>query len=166
MMLVVGPAFSGKRAWVCQTLGWSDDQLSARAVVDAQDLVWEATDLEMLADELASYEVVVACEVGSGVVPVEANVRAWREAAGRLSCLLAERADVVVRICCGLPQVLKGSLAKVEDGRESGNGVGRAHGVGLPPACENGEARARENEAGRARGIGQSPALGNGATSA
>ena len=38
------------------------------------------------------------------------QVRAAREAAGRLSCLLAERADTVVRVCCGLPQVLKGEL--------------------------------------------------------
>ena len=53
--------------------------------------------------------VVIACELGSGVVPIEPELRAWREAAGRLSCLLARRADVVVRICCGLPQVLKGS---------------------------------------------------------
>ena len=36
--------------------------------------------------------------------------RAAREAAGRLSCLLAERAETVVRVFCGLPAVLKGSL--------------------------------------------------------
>ena len=34
--------------------------------------------------------------------------RERREAAGRLSCLLAERAETVVRVCCGLPQLLKG----------------------------------------------------------
>ena len=34
--------------------------------------------------------------------------RAAREAAGRLACLLAARADTVVRVCCGLPQLLKG----------------------------------------------------------
>ena len=33
--------------------------------------------------------------------------RACREAAGRLSCLLARRADRVVRVFCGLPLVLK-----------------------------------------------------------
>ena len=29
---------------------------------------------------------------------------------GRLACLLAQRAATVVRVCCGLPQVLKGEL--------------------------------------------------------
>ncbi|MDO5132963.1 MAG: cobinamide kinase, partial [Eubacteriales bacterium] len=42
------------------------------------------------------------------VVPVDPKERAAREAAGRLACLLAARADVVIRVCCGLPQVLKG----------------------------------------------------------
>ena len=49
-----------------------------------------------------------ATEIGGGVVPMDADARAQREAAGRLSCLLAERADTVVRVCCGLPQLLKG----------------------------------------------------------
>ena len=34
----------------------------------------------------------------------------YREQAGRLACLLAERADTVIRVCCGIPQVLKGEL--------------------------------------------------------
>jgi len=41
---------------------------------------------------------------------VEAMRRAAREAAGRLACLLAERADCVVQMFCGLPTVLKGEL--------------------------------------------------------
>lgn len=112
MMLVIGPAFSGKRAWIREVLGWSGDELAQRAVCDAQDLAQGVSDplaLEQLAEKLAEQEVVIACELGGGVVPIEPELRAWREAAGRLSCLLAKRADVVVRICCGLPQVLKGS---------------------------------------------------------
>ena len=65
-------------------------------------------DLEALADRLARKEIVIATEVGGGIVPVEPRDRAAREAAGRLSCLLARRADTVIRVCCGLPQLLKG----------------------------------------------------------
>ena len=36
--------------------------------------------------------------------------RAAREAAGRLACLLAARADCVVQMFCGIPTVLKGEL--------------------------------------------------------
>ena len=42
------------------------------------------------------------------MVPTDPEQRESRERAGRLSCLLAGRADVVIRVCCGLPQVLKG----------------------------------------------------------
>ncbi|MFR2157848.1 MAG: bifunctional adenosylcobinamide kinase/adenosylcobinamide-phosphate guanylyltransferase [Evtepia gabavorous] len=58
----------------------------------------------------AQYEVVIATEVGGGVVPVDPVQRQNREAAGRLACLLAQRADRVIRVFCGLPQALKGEL--------------------------------------------------------
>lgn len=64
--------------------------------------------LELLADALAEKIVVIATEVGGGVVPIDPAQRRSREAAGRLTCLLAERADTVVRVCCGLPRLLKG----------------------------------------------------------
>lgn len=65
--------------------------------------------LESLADRLSQKEVVIATETGCGVIPIDPRERRNREAAGRLSCLLAERAQTVVRVCCGIPQVLKSS---------------------------------------------------------
>ena len=121
MMFVTGPAFSGKRAFVRKTFGWNEEELARLAVCDAQDLVCTSTsaasggpasvmrpdEIQVLADELATHEVIIACELGAGVVPMAATQRAHREEAGRLACLLAERATTVVRVCCGLPQVLK-----------------------------------------------------------
>ena len=63
--------------------------------------------LRSLADRLSQKEVVIATETGCGVIPLDPQERRNREAAGRLSCLLAERAETVVRVCCGIPQVLK-----------------------------------------------------------
>ena len=60
-----------------------------------------AGDLGALADRLAQKEIVIATEVGGGVVPVDPAERAAREAAGRLACLLAARADTVVRVAAG-----------------------------------------------------------------
>ena len=76
------------------------------AIADYEDAVF----YNILAEELARYEVVIATEVGGGVVPVDREERAAREAAGRLACLLARRADAVVRVFCGIPVVLKGKL--------------------------------------------------------
>ena len=46
--------------------------------------------------------VIVANEVGAGVVPVEASERAFREAVGRALCVIAQRADEVTRAVCGI----------------------------------------------------------------
>ena len=75
-----------------------------------QNLAKDADDLEKLADKLAAYDIVIATEVGGGVVPVDAGERAAREAAGRLACLLASRAQCVVQMFCGIPTILKGEL--------------------------------------------------------
>ncbi len=46
--------------------------------------------------------VVVANEVGSGVVPVEKAERAYREAVGRALCVIAQNAETVTRAVCGI----------------------------------------------------------------
>ena len=107
MIFVTGPLYAGKREYIQKALGLSDADFAARAVWDVQRLAAGA-DPEQLADELSKKEIVIAAEIGGGLVPLDAGERAAREAAGRLACLLAERADTVVRVCCGLPQVLKG----------------------------------------------------------
>ena len=111
MIFVTGPLFAWKKEYVCQALGWSEEALSQKAAWDVQDLAAQAEDLEALADDLsAQYPVLIATEVGGGVVPMDPAQRMAREAAGRLACLLAQRAESVIRVCCGLPQALKGEL--------------------------------------------------------
>ena len=74
---------------------------------------WLAADLPALADKLAhEYDILIATEVGGGVVPMDVKQRADREAAGRLACLLAARAECVVQMFCGIPTVLKGELSQ------------------------------------------------------
>ena len=101
---------TGKRQAAMGLLGWSREELEKKAVWDVQDLAPNAEDLEALARRLSDYPVVIATEVGGGVVPADPAERAAREAAGRLSCLLAQRAQTVVRVFCGIPTVLKGAL--------------------------------------------------------
>lgn len=110
MIFVTGPLFSGKRDYIRAALGWTEEELRQNAVWDVQDLAADAGDLTALADALSNKQVVIATEVGGGVIPADARQRADREAAGRLACLLAARADTVVRVCCGLPRTLKGEL--------------------------------------------------------
>lgn len=108
MIFITGPLYSGKRTFA-QTL-------PGKVLADVQQLAADAADceaLERLADRLASeYDILIATEVGGGVVPMDPKQRADREAAGRLACLLAARAECVVQMFCGIPTVLKGELSQ------------------------------------------------------
>ena len=110
MIFVTGPMFAGKREYIQNALGLSQDEFAAQAVWDVERLAAQWADLEALANELAMHEIVIASETGGGIVPIDPAERKAREAAGRLSCLLSQRAETVVRVVCGLPQVLKGEL--------------------------------------------------------
>ena len=110
MIFVTGPLFSGKREYIQNALRLSLEEFAAQTAWDVEQLAASAPDLEELAEKLSSHEIVIASEIGGGVVPIDPEERAAREAAGRLACLLARRADTVVRVVCGLPQVLKGEF--------------------------------------------------------
>ena len=47
-------------------------------------------------------------EIGCGIIPLEKSERKWREITGRAGCIIAERAETVYRVCCGIATVIKG----------------------------------------------------------
>ena len=51
--------------------------------------------------------VLICQDIFCGVVPMGADMRAWREATGRLAAYLAAEADSVTRVFCGLEEKLK-----------------------------------------------------------
>ena len=111
MIFITGPLFSGKKDVAKALMHWDDEALSKNAVWDVQDLVSQNVDLQTLSETLSQKQVVIATEVGAGVVPADPKERAQREAAGRLCCLLAQKADTVIRVFCGIPTILKGEAS-------------------------------------------------------
>ncbi|MBO7729418.1 MAG: bifunctional adenosylcobinamide kinase/adenosylcobinamide-phosphate guanylyltransferase [Lachnospiraceae bacterium] len=51
--------------------------------------------------------VIVANEIGFGIHPLERRDRRWREQTGRALCILAEGAESVTRVYCGIGQKIK-----------------------------------------------------------
>lgn len=112
MILIIGGYAAGKRTYVREHLGYTDQQM-ADALLNEQPVVYNAQDMALahpqdaLVEALCQKEVVIANEMGAGIIPMEKEQRMAREAGGRLAILLAQRADRVIRIVCGLPQILK-----------------------------------------------------------
>lgn len=52
--------------------------------------------------------IIIMNEIGSGIIPIEKSERVWREYVGRVGCFLAERAETVDRIICGIVIRIKG----------------------------------------------------------
>ncbi|MGN0482040.1 MAG: bifunctional adenosylcobinamide kinase/adenosylcobinamide-phosphate guanylyltransferase [Lachnospiraceae bacterium] len=50
---------------------------------------------------------IISDEVGNGIVPLSEEEREYRETVGRLLCKLAEKADRMERIICGVGQKIK-----------------------------------------------------------
>jgi adenosylcobinamide kinase/adenosylcobinamide-phosphate guanylyltransferase len=88
----------------CLTL-WLSNLMLAEADIEAEIL-----GLERALAEAATPVVLVANEVGSGIVPDNPLGRRFRDAQGILNQRIAARADRVVLVVAGLPLVLKGSL--------------------------------------------------------
>ena len=110
MIFVTGPAYSYKKEYIMKEMSLDGESWDSIGAEGVQELVRERMsmeELEKLADSLSEKEVVIADEVGSGVVPVDEADRIFREQAGRLSVMLAQKAVKVIRVVCGLPQVLK-----------------------------------------------------------
>ena len=88
----------------CATM-WLMNLIEAEQDVDAA--------AERLIDAIEACEapvIVVTNEVGQGIVPDNAMARRFRIHQGRLNAMIAARADLVVQVVAGLPNVLKGSL--------------------------------------------------------
>ena len=111
MILVLGGIASGKRTYVA-SLGYDESQMSdsiassAPVLCGLQDMLREGPLSEEELEALQRKEVVVCCEVGQGVVPLDPSDRAWRELVGRTCARLARHVRVV-RMVCGIPVTIK-----------------------------------------------------------
>jgi adenosylcobinamide kinase/adenosylcobinamide-phosphate guanylyltransferase len=90
----------------CLTL-WLSNLLLADAAIDENIGI-----LEKALTVAAAPVVLVANEVGSGIVPAHALGRQFRDLQGMLNQRMAARADRVVLMVAGLPLAVKGTLEK------------------------------------------------------
>ena len=119
MELIIGGAYQGKLTYAREKYGLKDEDiytcgedgeldLSARCIRRLEEYVWGC--MKKGAEPSLDFRedaVLISRDVSAGVVPMDPEQRAWREAVGRYLSALASRADTVTRVFCGLPQRLK-----------------------------------------------------------
>ncbi|MBQ9200390.1 MAG: bifunctional adenosylcobinamide kinase/adenosylcobinamide-phosphate guanylyltransferase [Lachnospiraceae bacterium] len=135
MILVIGGYAQGKLEYVKSKYGVSDEDIYDFEKLDYPDFflnenealfekqivlnnincliknsVKDGSNIDDLIEKLiADYPnaIIITDEVGNGIVPVEKNERLLREKTGRIQCLLAENANEVIRVVCGIGQKIK-----------------------------------------------------------
>lgn len=131
MILVIGGAFQGKKDYCAETFklfdndfveggsAFMEDLLQARGISHFQDFirreVKEGRDVMADAREIADRNpgvIIIANEIGYGVVPADAFDREYRETVGNVCTYLAGRATEVHRVICGVGTVIKKAPAK------------------------------------------------------
>ena len=115
MVLVIGGKGAGKREYV-RSLGYADDEMScdissAKPVFYSLEEAVREHGAEGLFDVMKNKEVVICCEVGCGIVPLDKKEREYRDSVGGLCVRLAREAEAVVRVIAGIPQVIKGNIS-------------------------------------------------------
>lgn len=112
MKLIVGGFASGKRAYA--KAHFPQEVKDGLLIDDLHLLIKQALkrgeDTDAYVSQLIQDhpDAVILCdEIGLGIVPIDPFERAWREAVGRACCRIAQEAQTVIRVICGLGQVLK-----------------------------------------------------------
>ena len=124
MILIIGGAYQGKLDFAKTAFSLSEDDIftcngsvidfSKRCISNIEEFslacVQNGTDPS---DYFKTHkedwkDSILICEdIFCGVVPIGAEMRAWRQATGRLCQYLSREAAAVSRIFCGLEQKLK-----------------------------------------------------------
>jgi Adenosyl cobinamide kinase/adenosyl cobinamide phosphate guanylyltransferase len=124
MILVIGGAYQGKLDYVMENYPGKSvfqcdtentDMNISTDVVNSLHLmalahIRKGTDaLAYLQEKLPSLKnkIVICDDISCGVVPIDSEMRRWRETTGRCLALLSKNADEVVRVFCGIGSRIK-----------------------------------------------------------
>ena len=125
MILIIGGAYQGKLEYAkneylltdgdvffCENKTYIDT--SKHIVYELEKLIFNRMKSGLESEKyIASLKseldgaIIIVNDISWGVVPIDADVREGRECVGRVCAMLARSAERVIRIFCGLPQVIK-----------------------------------------------------------
>lgn len=124
MILIIGGAYQGKLAFAESTFGLTQADIftceeaapvfGSRCIDHLERFTYycavnhlDAVEYFRENEEKWADSVLICEDISCGIVPLGADMRAWREMNGRLCLYLSQKAARVSRIFCGLEQRLK-----------------------------------------------------------
>lgn len=120
MKLIIGGRCQGKLEYALKTYGLTENDVSKEAL-EPKPIIYNLhiyiknslkkgidTEKEILdfADKYPD-TIFICDQLGCGIVPIEPFDREWRDKTGRICCLLAVKADRVIRVIAGIGQIIK-----------------------------------------------------------
>jgi len=119
MHLIIGGAYQGKLDYARREYGITEQDIfhctdsltidSSKRCICGFEKYLRACSREgaVPCTEFPDGAVIICRDIFCGIVPADSGERAWRELAGRTLTALAQRAESVTRIFCGIPSVLR-----------------------------------------------------------
>ena len=120
MILIIGGAYQDKLEFAKENLGITDADVytcDSDTIDFSKRCIYQLEAFTAHHPDPVSYfkanrdvwqdSIFVLQDIFCGVVPLGADMRAWRDMTGRLCAYLSEEAASVTRMFCGLPQKLK-----------------------------------------------------------
>ena len=127
MRLVIGGAWQQKTEAACRYFRMEKEDLIDGRICDLEDIytcsgihhfhlyikrmMEQNPEVSGFAEKLEQNNpdiLLISDEIGYGLVPMDSFERAWREKTGRICCEIAGKAETVIRVVAGIPQVIKG----------------------------------------------------------
>ena len=111
MIFVTGGAYQGKKDFALKYFKNYDIINNYHIII--KNLISENINLLEYTENIISENkdiIIIMDEIGCGIVPTDREERFWREMCGKCGCIIAEKADVVVRVTCGIGTAIKGEL--------------------------------------------------------
>lgn len=167
MVLITGGAYQGKLDYAKEEYGLTDDDVFTceetstavgfdekiidhferyvLALIKAGQVPEKAVGMQLRANRYKG-RIIICDDISQGLVPMDATERAWREGVGRTMVKMAQQADKVVRVFCGIPEIVKdetqeGAQVPKKDGLDAvfaadANGAVRPKAEGTKPGAD------------------------------
>jgi len=152
VIMIIGGAYQGKKDYAVRNYNLCESDMLDGKICSISDLLtakcihnfhyltkrYENEDIKKALSKNPDI-IIIADIIGEGIIPVEKSGRIWRENTGKLCCFIAEKSHAVIRVSCGIGQIIKNmKIIFIRHGMTYGNLEKRYIGITDENLCDTG----------------------------